>query len=106
MAKKEGFRPNWYEEVTPPGTYRSLVKWGDPAGIKHPNSGLVRLIMDQFQLTEADLSNPLNLSLDMVTDSVPCRMPAEHLAFFRALCGDENVLTDTYTRISRSYGKG
>ena len=33
-------------------------------------------------------------------------MPAEHLAFFRALCGDENVLTDTYTRISRSYGKG
>lgn len=106
MAKKEGFRPNWYEEVTPPGTYRSLVKWGDPAGIKHPNSGLVRLIMDQFQLTEADLSTPLNLSLDMVTDSVPCRMPAEHLAFFRALCGDENVLTDTYTRISRSYGKG
>ena len=59
MAKKEGFRPNWYEEVTPPGTYRSLVKWGDPAGIKHPNSGLVRLIMNQFQLTEADLSKPL-----------------------------------------------
>ncbi len=106
MAKKEGFKPNWYEDITPGGTYRSLVKWGNPAGIKHPNSGLVRLIMDTFQLTEADLSAPLNLSLEIVEDSVPCRLPEEHLDFFRNLCGDENVRTDTYTRIARSYGKG
>ncbi len=79
---------------------------GDPAGIKHPNSGLVRLIMDKFQLTEADLSAPLNLSLEQVEDSVPGRSLKDHLAFFQALCGDDNVRTDTYTRIARSYGKG
>ncbi len=106
MAKKEVFTPNWYEDVTPVGTYRSLLKWGDPAGIKHPNSGLVRLIMDKFQLTEADLRAPLDLSLEQVEDSAPCHLPEEHLEFFRALCGDENVCTDTYTRIARSYGKG
>jgi alkyldihydroxyacetonephosphate synthase len=106
MPKKEHFRPNWYEDVTPAGTYRSLIKWGDPAGIKHPNSGLVRLIMDKFHLTEADLSAPINLSLEPVEDNLPCRLPAEHLAFFRDLCGEENVRTDAYARISRSYGKG
>ena len=100
MPKKEHFRPNWYEDVTPAGTYRSLIKWGDPAGIKHPNSGLVRLIMDKFHLTEADLSAPINLSLEPVEDNLPCRLPAEHLAFFRDLCGEENVRTDAYARIT------
>ena len=50
MAKKQKFKPNWYEDPTPSGTYRSLLKWGDPAAFKHPNSGLVGLIMDSFNL--------------------------------------------------------
>ena len=38
MAKTK-FVPSWYTQPTPAGTYRSLFKWGDPAGFKHPNSG-------------------------------------------------------------------
>ena len=55
--KKQKFVPNWFNEPTPDGTYRSLYKWGDPAGFKHPNSGLVKLIMETFGLSEEDLEN-------------------------------------------------
>ncbi len=106
MPQKASFLPNWYEDVTPAGTYRSLIKWGDPAGIKHPNRGLVRLVMEKFNLTEEDLSKPVNLSLELVEDSIPSQIPQKHLETLQQICEDENVKTDTYSRISRSYGKG
>ena len=46
--KKQKVIPNWFNEPTPAGSYRSLYKWGDPAGFKHPNSGLVKLLMETF----------------------------------------------------------
>ena len=106
MAKKEKFVPAWYEETVPVGTWRSIFKWGDPAAYKHPNSGLTRLIMDRFGLTEEMLSKPGQLGLELVPDDVPVTFPAEHLAFLTQTCGDENLHTDTFTRMKRSYGQG
>ncbi len=106
MAEKKKVVPNWYSEPTPPGTYRSLFKWGDPAGFKHPNSGLVRLVMDTFDLTEEQFKQPLDLGLDPVDVDVPVMLASQHVQALSALCGEENVSTDTYTRIKCSYGYG
>ncbi len=104
MAKK--FVPGWFTEPTPAGTYRSLFKWGDPAGFKHPNSGLVKLVMDTFNLKESDLQKPIDLALDPIPDSVPSRLPEKHLKKFIGICGVENVRTDTLDRVAKSYGGG
>ncbi|MGV8050140.1 MAG: FAD-binding oxidoreductase [Anaerolineaceae bacterium] len=106
MSKKTKFTPKWFEDATPDGTYRSLIKWGDPAGFKHPNSGMVRLVMQKFHLSEQDLSHPTNLSLEMVEDTFPTSMSEEQLQALRDISGAENVRTDTLERLARSYGKG
>lgn len=106
MISKKKVIPNWYKEPTPPHTWRSLFKWGDPAGFKHPNSGLVRLVMDTFGLTEEELKRPLDLGLEPVDLEVPVALDPQHIQTLSAICGEENVSTDTYARIKCSYGYG
>ncbi len=106
MVKKQKITPNWYEAPTPTGTYRSLLKWGDPAAFKHPNSGLVKLMMDTFNLSPEDLQEPLDLALDPLEIEEPVTMEQRHIDALTAICGIENVYTDTFTRLSRSYGGG
>jgi len=106
MAKKEQFIPAWYEDPAPAGSWRSIFKWGDPAATKHPNSGLTKLIMDRFGLSKETLSKHGQLGLEQVPDNVPVNLAAEHLAFLARTCGEENLKTDSYTRIKRSYGQG
>ena len=106
MSSTKKVIPNWYSEPTPPGTWRSLFKWGDPADFKHPNSGLVRLVVDTFGLTEEELKQPLDLGLDMVEMEAPVTLDPRHVQALSALCGEENVSTDTYVRIKCSYGYG
>ena len=106
MAKKEKFVPAWYEDPAPAGSWRSIFKWGDPAAYKHPNSGLTQLIMDRYGLTKETLSKPGDFGIDQVPDNMPVTLPKEHLTFLAQICGEENLKTDTYTRIKRSYGQG
>lgn len=98
--------PLWFDKVTPEGTYRSLFKWGDPAVTKHPNSGFVQLIMDTFDLHCSDLMLPVDFALDKVEQEIPVGLAKEHLDMFSSLCGTENVQTEPYIRIGRSYGGG
>lgn len=108
--RNNGFKkkviPNWYSDPTPTGTWRSLFKWGDPAAFKHPNSGLVRLIMDTFDLTEEQLKHPLDLGLGRVDIDAPVTLDPQHIQTLTAICGEENISTDVYTRIKGSYGYG
>ena len=106
MSKKAKFTPAWYEDPAPAGSWRSIFKWGDPAAYKHPNSGLTKLIMDRFELSEELLAQPGQLGLEQVPDTEPVDLPAEHLAFLACTCGEENLRTDTYMRIKRAYGQG
>ena len=106
MSKKTKVSPAWYEQRVPEGTYRSIFKWGAPDQFKHPNSGLVRLMLDTFKLSSIDMMVPEDLALDKVDVEVPVTLAAKHLERFTGICGAENVRTDTYTRIDRSYGGG
>jgi FAD/FMN-containing dehydrogenases len=104
MSKK--VIPAWYEDRVPEGTYRSIFKWGAPDQFKHPNSGLVRLMLDTFKMSATEMMVPQDLALDKVEVEVPVSLPKKHLDKFVSICGAENVRTDTYTRIDRSYGGG
>jgi alkyldihydroxyacetonephosphate synthase len=106
MTKKVKCIPTWYEKPTPEGTYRALLKWGDPAKYKHPNSGLVRLILDTFDMSCTDMLVPVDLALDKVEIEIPVKLDKKHIEKFISICGKENVRTDTYTRVSRAYGGG
>jgi alkyldihydroxyacetonephosphate synthase len=106
MTKKTKCTPAWYELPVPDGTYRSLFKWGDLAQFKHPNSGLVRLMLDTFKLSCTDMLVPENLALDKVEVEIPVTLDKIHLQKFVAMCGAENLRTDTFTRIKKSYGGG
>jgi len=104
MTKKIKCIPTWYEKPTPEGTYRALLKWGDMAKYKHPNSGLVRLVLDTFNMKCTDMLVPVDLALDKVEVNVPVKLDKKHIDKFASICGKENVRTDTYTRMSRAYG--
>lgn len=106
MTKKTKFRPNWYEGELPENSYRSLFKWGDPLAFKHPNSALVRLMMQTFDLKEEDLKTPAGYGLEPVEIDLPVKIDPKHIDWLGTLCGIENVFADTYTRVSRSYGGG
>lgn len=98
--------PPWFEGSVPEGSYRSLLKWGDPRVTKHPNSGMVKLLLDTFSMSCGDFVVPFDLALDRVEVDVPVKLDQSVLDFLISISGAENIRTDTYTRIDRAYGGG
>jgi len=48
------FIPDWIEEPPEKYSYRSIFKWGDPKGFKHPNKPLYDLMKEKLGLTDDD----------------------------------------------------
>jgi alkyldihydroxyacetonephosphate synthase len=105
MTKKTSFTPPWCETIAPPGSRRSLFKYGDPAGFKHPGSGLYAFIKETFGMTDADFQSP-DLCMDPLPDEIPSRFSAAHLRALKAIVGEENIRLDTVSRVRASYGAG
>ncbi|HEY4693715.1 MAG TPA: FAD-binding oxidoreductase [Bellilinea sp.] len=106
MSKKANLTPRWIEQAPPPGSFRSLFKWGDPQGFKHPNRGMVDLIKETFGMTDADFVTPQRTGMESVAIDIPSDLDERHLAAFRQMVGEENVQTDAYQRTRASYGAG
>ena len=105
MTQKPSFTPPWCETVAPPGSRRSLFKYGDPAGFKHPGSGLYAFIKETFGMTDADFQSP-NLCMDPLPTEIPSRLSRAHLEALTAIVGEENIRLDTVSRVKASYGAG
>lgn len=105
MTKKERFTPPWFEDLTPPGTFRALFKWHDPAAVKHPNRGFYQLIRDTFGMQDADFQHP-KLDLEPFDIHLPPHLDSSVLAQLADMVGEENVKTDSYSRTRASYGAG
>jgi len=105
MAKKDEFYPQWCEQEAPPRSFRSLIKYGDPKGFKHPNRGLFRLVKEVLGMSDEDFKHP-RLSLEPFDVEIPSLLTEEHIEALRLIVSGENVLTDTYTRTRASYGAG
>jgi alkyldihydroxyacetonephosphate synthase len=106
MKHNKTKQPNWIEETTPPNTYRSLFKWGDPGGFKHPNAGMVALMKEVFQLSDQDLTLPQNTGFEVFDQNLPSNIDDTHFNAFESIVGKENICTDTYARTQVSYGGG
>lgn len=106
MSKeKNGFRPDWYEEAPPAGSYRSILKWGDPKEFKHPNDRLYALMKKTFNMTDEDFKSRQNMGLEKVAYNKPISLSKEQIEAFKKIVGKENVKTDEYSRLQIAYGK-
>ncbi|MGZ6248732.1 MAG: FAD-binding protein, partial [Syntrophales bacterium] len=103
MAKKDEFYPQWSEQEAPPRSFRSLIKYGDPKGFKHPNQGLFRLVKEALGMSDEDFKNP-KLSMESFDVEIPSNLAEEHIEALRLIVDGENIFTDTYTRTRASYG--
>ena len=104
--KKNEFQPPWSDEAPEAGSYRSVFKWGDPKGFKHPNRKLYRYMKDQFNLTDDDFRVRVKEGREKV--SVPTQPPLldkKHREALAAVVGSENVADDDYSRVFYSTGK-
>jgi len=106
MSETKTPHPNWIEQAPPPGSFRSLFKWGDPHGFKHPNRGMVALLEDIIGMTGADFAAPQRTGLEPFDIVAPVRLDAAHLEALERIVDAENVTTDTYARTRASYGAG
>ncbi len=107
MSKKDKFIPKWRETAPTENTFRSIFKWGDPLGFKHPNSGLYEALKENFDLDDGDFSLMRSTGDDLVTisDNQRSKLEEVHLSHFKELLGSENVSVDDYQRVFHSYGK-
>jgi alkyldihydroxyacetonephosphate synthase len=103
MRKKEEFYPQWYEQEAPPRSFRSLIKYGDPRGFKHPNKGLFKLLKEALGMSDEDFKSP-KLSMGSFDIEIPTSLAEEHIQALRLMVGAENLITDTYSRTRASYG--
>jgi alkyldihydroxyacetonephosphate synthase len=104
MAKDE-FVPDWYEGDPPDGSFRSLLKWGDPRGFKHPNKRLFRLMERTFGLDDEYFRHPFEMGLEKVPEGIPCGLDSRHVAALTNIVGKDNAFTDVYHRLGVGYGK-
>ena len=120
MSRYKGFKPDWEHEPPPPGSFRSILKWGDPTGYKEPNERLYTLMKATFGLTDADFAagRTDRLGLEPVPEAAGSAPPAggappagsaalsaQHVAALTAVVGPDDARGDTYTRLSVAYGK-
>ncbi len=104
MARKE-FMPPWFEGKIPESSFRSILKWADPEGYKHPNKGLYREMKRVFGLDDTWFDKPRDLGLETVPEGIPSRLEARYLEALTAVVGPENAFTDVYHRLQLAYGK-
>jgi alkyldihydroxyacetonephosphate synthase len=106
MSKKPRFKPNWNEQAATPDSYRSLIKWGDLKGFKHPNSGMYRLVKETFGMSDEDFVHPQRTGMEAFDAVIPTGLNAAQLEALGQMVGPENVFSGTYERTCASYGKG
>ena len=81
MSREKEYLPPWSDEAPEAGSYRSVFKWGDPSGFKHPNRKLYRYMKEQFRLSDDDFRVRVKEGREPVTLSgmpsrrfcAPCR---------------------------------
>ena len=105
MAREERFTPPWTESPPPPGSFRSILKWGGPTEFKHPNRRLYELMKQVFGMTDDDFQARTNTGEMPVAVQQPSCFAAETLADLAAIVGEENVKIDDWSRASVCYGK-
>jgi alkyldihydroxyacetonephosphate synthase len=105
MKQEDAFYPHWTCEPPTERTYRSIFKWGDPKGFKHPNARLYRLLKEKLNMTDSDFAVKKRVGDEEVRISQTARLSDEQIDAFRRLVGKENVEQDDFARARFATGK-
>jgi alkyldihydroxyacetonephosphate synthase len=85
-------------------TYRQILKWGD----KHEESVdhlMLELVREKFGLNEADLKTKYLPGTGTVSLDKPSLLKPGQLEFLKSIVGEDNILTDDFSRAKFSCGK-
>ena len=105
MSESKQFRPDWMEKAPVPGTFRSIAKYGDPQHFKHPSDAWVRMMKEEFRMSNADFSKKQDEgNAPVVLNRKPALKP-EQISAIEAIVGKENVALDDYSRVKYSSAK-
>jgi alkyldihydroxyacetonephosphate synthase len=99
------YSPPYYEKEAPAGSYRSLYRWGDPNFFKNPKENLYKMIKEEFEMTDADFKEPIDMGMEQVNYDIPSKFTEAQLKALKKIVGDDDVTTDNYIRLRVSYGK-
>jgi alkyldihydroxyacetonephosphate synthase len=103
MDKKE-FYPDWSEDAPKEGSYRSILKWGDPNGFKHPNERLYKMVRDLFEMSDDDFKQKQKEGHETVTCDQAIKLTSDQIKAIQDIVGLENVTSDDYSRVKYSNG--
>jgi alkyldihydroxyacetonephosphate synthase len=103
---QHAFTPPWLDGPPPPGSWRSLFKWGDPARSSHPGPRFYHQLKEAFGLGDDDFRVPSLAGLERAEARRPPGLAESVLADLEALLGPGNVCTDDHSRLAAAYGKG
>ena len=97
--------PNWINSTPETGSFRSIFKYGDPNGFKHPNSVLVQELKSHFELGNDGFDQKESTGNESVSFVQPTKLSVLQLEEFVNICGKENVSSKEYDRLKYSTGK-
>ena len=101
---KSSFIPDWIETAPKEKSYRSIFKWGDPKGFKHPNKALYDFMKKTLGLTDDDFQKRENEGHEKVVCHDPVKLDVKHIEAIKAIVGPDNVTDDDYSRVKYSSG--
>jgi len=105
MPKSRSFRPNWSHQAPAPGTYRSIAKYGNPDHFKNPSDAWVKMMQEEFSMSDADFSQKQYEGNEKVVLGRPSTIKTEQISALTAMVGEENSALDDYSRVKYSSAK-
>ncbi len=105
MKTRPPFIPRWIDTPPPPGSWRTVFKWGDPAVFKHPGRRLYALMKERLGMTDEDFAHPETTGQSQVVLDRQPRLAPHHAAALQGLVGSENVAGDDLSRVRYATGQ-
>jgi len=104
MVIKNIIQPQWINKAPKKGSFRSIFKYGDPEGFKHPNIRLIKELMENFNLSDNDFIEKESTGNEDVEINIESKLSVEQIDKFIEICGVENVSSREYDRLKYSTG--
>lgn len=105
MTDKNEFNPKWRETEPKQGSFRSIFKYGDPGGFKHPNHRLLEELKNTFNLTDEDFRKKETTGDELVDLKIDSNLTAEQILEFAKIVGENNISIKEYDRLKFSTGQ-
>jgi len=105
MSEKKQFQPDWRNKPPKPDSFRSIFKYGDPKGFKHPNARLFEELKETFGLTDEDFRKKETTGDELVEIQSESSFSGKQIDAFAKIVGTENVSTRGYDRLKYSTGQ-